>query len=97
MSVKGKVTSIGQGSQLKPREGLKIIRPKLVEENQPQTQATIRETQASKPQKETSTSCIMFCPYTLGSLLKKQLVTTVDFMNRNAKFGRVRIVERAGP
>ena len=39
----------------------------------------------------------MFCPFTPGSQLKKELTKAEEFLVRNQKVGRIRFVERAGP
>ena len=40
---------------------------------------------------------VMFCPFTPGSQLKKELTKAEEFLVRNQKVGRIRFVERAGP
>ena len=40
---------------------------------------------------------VLFCPYTPGSKLKRELTKIEATMNGNRKTGKTRIVERAGP
>ena len=46
---------------------------------------------------QTSVEGILFCPYTKESALKRELEKVEAYMNGNARTGKVRIVERAGP
>ena len=48
-------------------------------------------------QKQALIEAVMFCPYTPGSALKKELTKAEEFLTRNQTVGRVRFVERAGP
>ena len=50
-----------------------------------------------KPRKPPKYETVLFCPYTPGSKLKKNLQETEDLIMGDKQYCRVRMVERAGP
>merc|ERR1711954_238929 len=64
----------------------------------PGNQCPAKPPKEGKPRpKPAKIETIMFCPYTPGSALKKELTKVEEFMNKIATVGRVRFIERAGP